>query len=79
MPYTILITGLGALGTVFATLLKEAGHTVHALTRDKYYPSSLTVGHASPASGASTKRSLTAFTLPSILLRTSPLTSSFSP
>ena len=36
MPYTILITGLGALGTVFATLLKEAGHTVHALTRDKY-------------------------------------------
>jgi 2-dehydropantoate 2-reductase len=36
MPYTILITGLGALGTVFATLLKEAGHTVHALTKDKY-------------------------------------------
>ena len=36
MPYTILITGLGALGTVFATLLTEAGHTVHALTRDKY-------------------------------------------
>jgi len=36
MPYTILITGLGALGTVFATLLKEAGHTVHALTRGKY-------------------------------------------
>ncbi len=36
MPYTILITGLGALGTVFATLLKEAGHRVHALTKDKY-------------------------------------------
>ncbi len=34
--YTILITGLGALGTVFATLLKEAGHTVYALTKDKY-------------------------------------------
>jgi 2-dehydropantoate 2-reductase len=38
MPYTILITGLGALGTVFATLLKESGHTVHALTREKYIP-----------------------------------------
>lgn len=38
MPYTILITGLGALGTVFATLLKEAGHTVHALTKEKYLP-----------------------------------------
>jgi 2-dehydropantoate 2-reductase len=36
MPYTILITGLGALGTVFATFLKEGGHAVHALTRDKY-------------------------------------------
>ena len=36
MPYTILITGLGALGTVFATKLKKAGHTVHALTREKY-------------------------------------------
>jgi len=36
MRYTILITGLGALGTVFATLLKEAGHTSHALTRGKY-------------------------------------------
>lgn len=36
MPYTILITGLGALGTVFATMLNKAGHTVHALTRDKY-------------------------------------------
>jgi 2-dehydropantoate 2-reductase len=39
MPYAILITGLGALGTVFATMLKRAGHTVHALTRDKYLPS----------------------------------------
>ncbi len=35
---TILITGLGALGTVFAALLKEAGHTVYALTKDKYLP-----------------------------------------
>jgi 2-dehydropantoate 2-reductase len=34
--YTILITGLGALGTVFATLLKKAGHTVFALTKDRY-------------------------------------------
>jgi 2-dehydropantoate 2-reductase len=32
----ILITGLGALGTVFATLLKKAGHTVLALTKEKY-------------------------------------------
>jgi len=39
MPYTILIAGLGALGTVFATMLKKAGHTVHALTRDKYLSS----------------------------------------
>ena len=37
--YTILITGLGALGTVFATLLKKAGHTVFALTKDKYLSS----------------------------------------
>jgi 2-dehydropantoate 2-reductase len=36
--YTILITGLGALGTVFATLLKKAGHTVFALTKDRYLP-----------------------------------------
>jgi len=36
MPDTLLITGLGALGTVFATLLKEAGYSVHALTKDKY-------------------------------------------
>lgn len=32
----ILIAGLGALGTVFATLLKKAGHTVYALTREKH-------------------------------------------
>lgn len=32
----ILITGLGALGTVFACMLKTAGHAVHALTKDKY-------------------------------------------
>ncbi len=36
--YTTLITGLGALGTVFAALLKGAGHTVYALTKDKYLP-----------------------------------------
>ena len=36
MPYTILIAGLGAIGTVFATFLKEAGHKVHALTKNKY-------------------------------------------
>jgi 2-dehydropantoate 2-reductase len=35
-PYTILVAGLGALGTVFATFLKNAGHTVFALTREKY-------------------------------------------
>ncbi len=34
--FTILITGLGALGTVFATLLKEAGHTVFALVRERH-------------------------------------------
>ncbi len=33
---TILVAGLGALGTVFATLLKESGHTVFTLTREKY-------------------------------------------
>jgi 2-dehydropantoate 2-reductase len=37
-PSTILITGLGALGTVFATLLKKAGHKVFALTKKKYLP-----------------------------------------
>jgi len=36
--YSILITGLGALGTVFAALMKKAGHTVFALTREKYIP-----------------------------------------
>ncbi|HUI67106.1 MAG TPA: 2-dehydropantoate 2-reductase [Nitrospirota bacterium] len=36
--YTILVTGLGALGTVFATLLKKAGCSVFALTKDKYLP-----------------------------------------
>ncbi len=35
---TILIVGLGALGTVFATLLKKQGHIVHALTRERYIP-----------------------------------------
>jgi 2-dehydropantoate 2-reductase len=35
-PYTILVAGLGALGTVFATFLKKSGHTVFALTREKY-------------------------------------------
>jgi 2-dehydropantoate 2-reductase len=38
MTHTILITGLGALGTVFATLLKKAGHSVFALTKDRYLP-----------------------------------------
>jgi 2-dehydropantoate 2-reductase len=32
----MLITGLGALGTVFATFLKKAGHSVFALTRDRH-------------------------------------------
>ena len=36
--YTVLVAGLGALGTVFATLLKEAGNHVYALTREKYLP-----------------------------------------
>jgi ketopantoate reductase len=34
--YTVLVTGLGALGTVFVTLLKKAGWSVLALTKDKY-------------------------------------------
>jgi 2-dehydropantoate 2-reductase len=34
--YTIFIAGFGALGTVFGTLLKKAGHTVFALTKTKY-------------------------------------------
>lgn len=37
-PYTILIAGLGALGTVFAALLKKAGHAVYALTKEKHLP-----------------------------------------
>ena len=37
--YSVLITGLGALGTVFATLLKKASHTVYALMKEKYLPS----------------------------------------
>lgn len=32
----ILIVGLGALGTVFATLLKADGNTVYGLTKEKY-------------------------------------------
>ncbi|WP_457641356.1 ketopantoate reductase family protein [Persephonella sp.] len=32
----IVIFGLGALGTVFATLLKNSGHTVYAVTKEKY-------------------------------------------
>ncbi len=32
----ILVFGLGALGTVFATFLKEAGHEVYGITKDKY-------------------------------------------
>jgi 2-dehydropantoate 2-reductase len=32
----IVIVGLGALGTTFATLLKKAGHRVFAITKDKY-------------------------------------------
>lgn len=32
----ILIAGLGALGTVFATMLKQGGHRVLALTKDRY-------------------------------------------
>ena len=32
----IVIMGLGALGTTFATLLKQAGHKVFAITKEKY-------------------------------------------
>ncbi len=32
----IVIFGLGAVGTVFATFLKKAGYTVYAITKDKY-------------------------------------------
>ncbi len=34
----ILVYGLGAVGTVFATFLKEAGHTVYGKTKEKYIP-----------------------------------------
>jgi 2-dehydropantoate 2-reductase len=34
----IVVVGLGALGTTFATLLKKGGHTVFALTKEKYLP-----------------------------------------
>lgn len=32
----IVIVGLGALGTTFATLLKKSGHSVFAITKDRY-------------------------------------------
>ncbi len=32
----VLIYGLGAVGIVFATFLKEKGHTVYAITKEKY-------------------------------------------
>lgn len=32
----ILVFGLGALGTVFATFLKESGHNVYGITKNKY-------------------------------------------
>ena len=35
----IIIVGLGALGTTFATLLKKDGHKVFALTKEKYLDS----------------------------------------
>jgi 2-dehydropantoate 2-reductase len=35
---TLLVAGLGALGTVFATMLKKQGHAVYALTRERYLP-----------------------------------------
>ncbi len=34
----IVIVGLGALGTVFSTLLKKSGHRVFALIKEKYLP-----------------------------------------
>ncbi len=34
--YTILIAGLGAVGTVFAAFLKNAGHRVFALAKEKH-------------------------------------------
>jgi len=32
----ILVFGLGAIGTVFATSLKASGHEVFGLTKEKY-------------------------------------------
>lgn len=32
----IVVFGLGAVGTVFATFLKEAGYKVYGITKDKY-------------------------------------------
>ena len=34
----VVVFGLGALGTVFATFLKKDGHTVYGITKDKYIP-----------------------------------------
>ena len=34
----IVIVGLGALGTTFATLLKKSGHCVFAMTKEMYLP-----------------------------------------
>ncbi len=34
----ILVVGLGAIGIAFATLLKQAGHSVYGLTKEKYLP-----------------------------------------
>ena len=34
----VLVYGLGAVGTVFATFLKESGHKVYGKTKEKYLP-----------------------------------------
>jgi 2-dehydropantoate 2-reductase len=34
----VVVVGLGALGTTFATLLKKDGHRVFAITKEKYLP-----------------------------------------
>lgn len=39
----ILVVGLGAVGTVFATFLKESGHNVYGLVRKKYSDNNLKV------------------------------------
>ncbi len=39
----ILVVGLGAVGTVFATFLKEYGHNVYGLVRKKYLDNNLKV------------------------------------